>query len=874
MYSDKDSTYYYANKLIDISNTDKNYEHLLFALLFANKSATYFNDYGKIKTNLKKIDSLFKNKSDIDTITSINTIKISTFYDKGTYYYKLNDYKTSQKNLVELLETSKKIPDSLLTKQETDLIQATYVLIAKMHSNDGKFAFAEEYYNKAIRFTNNINDTHKLIKLNDLYRLIGELYKRQNKFKASNIYLKKALNYSLNVSKDENSIINEANNIVENYMALKQPDSAQNYLNYIEPYRDSNMPYGFLFYKTKAKLNTTNNDTTTVVDDYNKAISLLKAKWNNLKHPETAQIHQELSYFYFKNGNFNDALFQNELAVKQVHGNDVVNSSINNSEYLKLLKDKLLFQTKAKDFNNATGTSTLAIAVLDSLKPTFKNNADKLLLLDNAFPIFENSLDALYNLHLKNEDENNLAQAFNVIENSKSTLLLDALLSAKATSYANIPEHIIEQEQLYKTEITRLEKQLENSKNEKLEEQLFKLKNDYLNFINNLETNYKSYYNLKYNTAVVSLENIKAFLSKNDMLITYFYGESSLFIMGITNYKTAFYKIPVNTNLNQLIQSIYVLLGDPKSDIKLLNSKTFELYSKILEPFLTENAPKNLIILPDGILNYVPFSALATSKKDTKYLVEDYTVSYANSATLLLQLQQKKENNNQVLAFAPTFENTNFLALPNNIKEAENVLSHFKGDALKNTNATLQNFNSHSTNYSVLHLATHAIFNDAIPENSFLAFAYNDNKEQSLYVRDLYNLKLNSDLVTLSACESGIGKLNRGEGLMSLARGFYFSGANSIASTLWKINDASATQLMDDFYLNLSNKDSKDIALQKAQITFLNKNKDNALTHPYYWSAFVISGNTSSLVHGNYWIYIGLGVLLVLLIIFLIKRSN
>src|SRR5690606_3182575 len=101
---------------------------------------------------------------------------------------------------------------------------------------------------------------------------------------------------------------------------------------------------------------------------------------------------------------------------------------------------------------------------------------------------------------------------------------------------------------------------------------------------------------------------------------------------------------------------------------------------------------------------------------------------------------------------------------------------------------SLLNFQAKSGNYSILHLATHAVFNDGSPEFSYLAFTPSVSTPYLLYTKDLYNLKLNADLVTLSACESGMGTLHRGEGLMSLARGFYFSGSNAIMSTLWKIN--------------------------------------------------------------------------------------
>lgn len=875
MYTNKDSAYYYTDKIINVSNKYSNYEYMLYALLFSNKSATYFNDYNIVKSNLNKIDSLFLNyKTNIDTIASIHTIKISRLFDKSTYAFKLNDYETAQNYLSNLLSESKKVPNIALTKQDTDLIYAAYVTKAKMYSNDEKFSLAEEYYKKSIRFLNNLNDIDKPLKISNVYRLIGELHKRQGHYKTSNNFITKAFNYSLKNSKNENSLINEANNIIENYISLKQLDSAAYYLKYIEPYKDSNMPYGFMFYKARAKLNIANNNYETVTEDFSKAITLLKKKWKGYKHPEIGKTYSDMSNYYLFKNNIPEALFQNQLAIQQVHGDSVISSSINNSEYLKLLKEKILIENKTNNHLNVSKTAAIALTVLDSLKPSFKDNIDKLLLVDNAFPIFENYLNALYHLN-KNSDNNNYSkQAFNIIEKSKSTLLLEALLSAKATNYANIPETITEKEQLYKTEITRLEKSLERTQNETIEEQLFKQKNEYHNFIKNLEINYKSYYNLKYNTQVATIESIQKLLDKDDRLISYFYGESSLFILNATNNKISFSKIDIDDNLNNLIKEVYTLLGNPKSDLQLLNSKSYELFSITLAPSLKGDIKKNLIILPDGLLNYIPFSALITNESSYNYLVEDYAISYANSATLLLQLQEKKQNNKSALAFAPSFNDSNLLELPNNKKEAQNVLSYFSGELYSNDNATLENFYANNSKYSVLHLATHAIYDDKTPEYSYLAFTNEDNKEHSLYVRDLYNLELNADLVTLSACESGIGKLNRGEGLMSLARGFYFSGVNSISSTLWKVNDASSTKLMDTFYKALSEKKNKNEAIKEAQLNFLNKNRQNKLSHPYYWSGFIVSGNTNPINKSSYMMLFVICGIIILLLLYLYLRKR
>ena len=276
-------------------------------------------------------------------------------------------------------------------------------------------------------------------------------------------------------------------------------------------------------------------------------------------------------------------------------------------------------------------------------------------------------------------------------------------------------------------------------------------------------------------------------------------------------------------------------------------------------------------------MNYIPFSSFSTNGR-AKYVIENHAISYVNSATLFKQLSEKEGINNKVLAFAPSFDasiNANLMPLPNNQTEAEDILNYFSGKTLTNTQATLQNFNTESEHYGLLHFATHAILNDETPEYSYLAFQPNNTNSNLLYVSDLYNLNLNTNLVTLSACESGIGNLKRGEGFLSLARGFYFGGASSISSTLWKINDGSTLKIMDAFYKNLSEGNSKSLALQQAQVSFLNENSQNALVHPYYWSGFIISGNTSAIATTNNWLwYVAIGVVLLLIIGLLVKKNQ
>jgi CHAT domain-containing protein len=146
--------------------------------------------------------------------------------------------------------------------------------------------------------------------------------------------------------------------------------------------------------------------------------------------------------------------------------------------------------------------------------------------------------------------------------------------------------------------------------------------------------------------------------------------------------------------------------------------------------------------------------------------------------------------------------------------------------------------------YRILHLATHGRADNRVGDYAFLAFSeIKDSIENELlYVKDLYNLELNADLVVLSACETGIGKLQRGEGIISLARAFAYAGAKSIVTTLWEVNDKSTSELMRYFYRELKLGKDKDEALRLARQRYFDKAAPRGL-HPFFWAAFVPVGD-------------------------------
>lgn len=175
------------------------------------------------------------------------------------------------------------------------------------------------------------------------------------------------------------------------------------------------------------------------------------------------------------------------------------------------------------------------------------------------------------------------------------------------------------------------------------------------------------------------------------------------------------------------------------------------------------------------------------------------------------------------------------------------------GRSMINNAATLDNFEQYVQQYDILHLAMHGIIDRDNPLNSRLVFSTNSSKQPYLLTpATIYGQQLNNGLAVLSACNSGIGKLEATEGIMSLARAFTFAGCRSLVMSLWSLDDKSTAKIMKNFYANLKAGKPKDVALQQAKLSYLSSsNLDLDHYAPFYWGAFVAIGNMDAIVDNN-----------------------
>jgi CHAT domain-containing protein len=284
------------------------------------------------------------------------------------------------------------------------------------------------------------------------------------------------------------------------------------------------------------------------------------------------------------------------------------------------------------------------------------------------------------------------------------------------------------------------------------------------------------------------------------------------------------------------------------------------LYKQLL-PFPISGSLKKLIIIPDGKLGTIPFESFLTAKVDIEkdsysaypFLIKKCAISYSYSANLYEQAMLKtKTTTNSVFLCAPIdFSGHRGLNnLPATKDEVATISSLFetKGITAKcYTGKKVQESLLKSDElgkYKYLHFATHGIVDEQKPELSEIYLSPDSSKKEdgNLYSGEIYNLKINADLVTLSACQTGLGKVQKGEGIIGLTRALLYAGANNLIVSLWSVGDKSTSLLMVDFYtlmLNEANGNDYSFALRSAKLKMLVQDQYNK---PYYWAPFILIG--------------------------------
>lgn len=360
-------------------------------------------------------------------------------------------------------------------------------------------------------------------------------------------------------------------------------------------------------------------------------------------------------------------------------------------------------------------------------------------------------------------------------------------------------------------------------------------------------------------------------LDENQALLNYFWGDSAIYVVLDTRMDDKVFQI-AHRDIEYSILQLLDLLREPSiqenqtlSPYKKFAEYSYALGSTLLIPALKHLPPnvEDIIISPSGILHYLPFEVLLT-KRDTisnsfldnpAYFMNEFDLNYTYSANMLVQNHNEIPANGlmPLLAVAPHFKNYDtadklrscngqLSQLTFNKEEVESIQSIIGGELLVGQEAIKKDFLNMSNEAQIIHLATHACFDPDDPQNSRFFLS-----DEPVFLHEVYSLSLPSQMVVLSACETGLGELKVGEGVMSLSRAFAYAGVPSTTMSLWSVNDESTQRIMNFYYEELSQKIPKHKALNKARKRYLNTLDSKKFFHPFYWAAFVHYGDTDNL---------------------------
>jgi CHAT domain-containing protein len=520
--------------------------------------------------------------------------------------------------------------------------------------------------------------------------------------------------------------------------------------------------------------------------------------------------------------------------------------------------------------------------LIDFRRKSLSSKSDKIELGNLAIDIYASKVALADLFYKKSQKYQFLEEAFLASESGKAVVLLEAMAEVEAKTNAGIPDSLLEKEKIIKNDLAKINKEIadndDRNKMLELQNQRFELNRRYEDFVRFLETQYPNYYNLKLNTQQAKISEVQAELDEKTAVISYLwdYEQRQLFSFLITAKNISIQRIEnsleIEKHLNGLRNSI--IYDAPHIYLK----SAYILYQKLI-PTLPKKI-ENIVFIPDGKLNLLPFEALLTKDpvrrgedqertdyEKFSYLLEKYNISYSYSATLWLQ-QRKREKSTaplSFLAFAPSFTNaaqkhlvvaadtqrSNFTPIPATLEEVRFISQIFTKQKAQTAiylqdQATEYQFKALDlTQYRYVHLATHGFINESRPELSGVALYAENQEDGILYLDEIFNLQMKADLVLLSACETGLGKISRGEGVIGLSRALLYAGADNVCVSLWKVADNSTSLMMRQFFQYLLPQNlgkypfDKARALRQAKLQLIKQKK---YARPYYWSPFIMIG--------------------------------
>jgi hypothetical protein len=806
-----------------------NPEYLAIVLLNINK-AYYQNQFGQTNNAILSYEKAWH-------LYQIKKLKDEDIVEEclkplGNLYNLIGDYDNAENTIKQYFYIA-----NIEGNQQQKL--AAIINLSNVYQNNGKINEAINLLEKTVK-TEKLTTAQKGILLTNL----GNKYFKSSTQSASDeIIFKKTENCfleSIALLKNDKSNVEALSNAYRNISILYlEKNDIENASNFIE----------------KAKISF--------------------SKITNVAPRKKAQFYFEQATLLFEKDNFSEASKALSIVFKTLipnYSNSKTNLPNKNSLYAEsVLLDALDLQAELFLAQNQPKKALESYQLCFPIEDLFQS----LLVYENSKIISqirnrnrtEKCIAIYYSLYQKEKKISYIESAFVLQEQSKSAVLQEYLSNSKIISREE--KQILQQLQNWNTVIVKEQQKFYNANVSKINEAI-KKQNELMLLLKlkrtKSTTEPKKEFDL--NALYAKLEKDKA------ILVNYFVGNENLYAFTLENHTIKLNAIGENfkeTSVFYTFINFFKTSDAISNDPKEFNRISNEVYKLVRLPKNKSN--KNLIIIPDGILNFLPFEALITERNSTAnfgkmhYLLNDFKIGYNNSASFYLNSNSLQLQKESVLGIFPIFENSN-LEFAFSKKELQNLKRNFKGLYFEKEKATFNNFKTNAANFSILHLSTHASSGDILEPASIKFY------DQEILYSELYQLNINPNLVVLSACETGLGKLYKAEGAMSVARGFQFAGAQNLLFSLWKVNDFTTSVVMKKFYKSIKKGKSYFESNHQAKLDFLNDSSiPNAKKSPYYWSAFVYYGTLEDNHSSTNYLFWIVGLIGLIALFLLLRKS-
>ena len=809
-----------------------------------------------------------------------NISKSLEYYERALPYYTNRRYRSVTLSNIGRIYDELSLNDraleyanrSLKLREEigsVHLLANGYSQMGSIQSNLANYDQALVSYKKALDYSRQASTPNQT---SNILNNLGLVYKRLNEYDTAIDYYQQSLAISEEIS-DPGSIATTVNNIGQLYFDQDKKKEAEQY------------------YRRALKMREQHGNNSDIASSLN---SMLRLTTKRQKFAEATTYANRLKAMGDSTDNYDmlqkASTFLGRIDRDQGRDQEALThykKAYSYSQYLSKRRQLAPLKDLARQYHTLGSDSAVTYGqkAIDIIEEHRTNAGALSDLKSGYFGQHSDFYSELASWVLTYDSD--VARAYTLVEQSKARALSDELTEAAQNIDQQLPEKVRIERSQKRQRIDRLYSDLENTVNaqarEALLEKIRMAELEYASYENQLRNQHPQLKNMQ-PPKPITLEQAQNSLDGNSAILEYALSNHQLLAFFITHDNVHVETLSQKIKADTLATELTTMVTDFKDAIlsnaarTRLRAESNELYNLLLKPFEKKlQAYENLTVIPDGALAYLPFEAIS---QGDQYLIESFNIKYVPSLTSLTLLKDPEGlNRKDLLAVAGSnftvgedgnLQRGNLSNLPSTLIEVDSIATHFQNHSvLKDEKVSEGRFKNllRENNYQYIHLATHGLIDEEQPNRSGLAFSTQgkfsaaSTEDGMLRSSEIFGMNINSDMVVLSACNTGLGKLVNGEGMLGMQRSFFYAGTSTVVVSLWNVYDRSTASFMNEFYKSLLQQDSeqdwidstlrwigweesipfgaKAKAMREAKLQMI---KHPLFNHPVYWAPFIVVG--------------------------------